>query len=111
VKVWYIVTPRQTAEAAKPSVLAAGEEAKKLGLPLIVHATGLAEAKVALEAGAKLLVHSVVDMPVDEEFLALAKRNGTIYCPTLTVMDGYVRMARRRFEAGSQVDDPNGCVE
>jgi imidazolonepropionase-like amidohydrolase len=112
VKIWYIVTPLQTVEASKPSVLAAGEEAKKLGLPLIVHATGLAEAKVALEAGAKLLVHSVVDVPVDEEFLALARRNGTIYCTTLTVMDGYVRMARAAAsKQAPAVDDPNGCVD
>jgi Amidohydrolase family len=27
---------------------------------------------------------------VDEEFIALAKKNGTIYCPTLFVTNGYV---------------------
>jgi hypothetical protein len=45
VKVWYIVTPELTVERSAPAVLAAGEEAKALGLPLIVHATGLAEAR------------------------------------------------------------------
>ena len=64
-----------------PFVLAAGEEARKAGLPLIVHATGLAEAKVALRAGAKLLVHGVSDQPVDDEFLALAQANGTHLLP------------------------------
>ena len=53
-----------------------GEEARKRGLPLIVHATGLAEAKEALRAGAKLLVHSVEDQPVDQEFLDLARKPG-----------------------------------
>ncbi len=112
VKIWYIVTPERSVEDSAPSVLAAGDEAKKLGLPLIVHATGLAEAKVALQAGAHLLVHGVGDLPVDEEFLSLAKKNHTVYCPTLTVFSGYLRMnqsvlAKTRLQA----DDPNGCVD
>ena len=112
VKLWYIVRPDLPIEATTAAVLAAGEEVGKSGLRLIVHSTGLAEAKVALKAGAKLLVHSVWDVPVDEEFLGLAKKNGTIYCPTLTVAGGYVRM----FEAAvarkaPAIDDPNGCVD
>jgi Amidohydrolase family len=78
VKVWYIVRPDLPVEKSAPAVLAAGEEARKAGLPLIVHATGLDEAKVALRAGARVLVHSVIDKPVDDEFLALAKKDGTI---------------------------------
>lgn len=112
VKVWYIVRPELPVEASAPAVLAAGEEARKVGLPLIVHATGLAEAKVALRAGARMLVHSVIDLPVDEEFLSLAKRNGTIYCPTLTVFGGYVRMGQGVMAKKPPiVDDPNGCVD
>ena len=112
VKVWYIVTPERKVEDSAPAVLAAGEEARVAKLPLIVHATGLAEAKVALRAGARFLVHSVNDKPVDDEFLELAKKNGTVYCPTLTVGDGYFRMfdsvlSRRP----SVVDDANGCVD
>jgi imidazolonepropionase-like amidohydrolase len=112
VKVWYIVTPQLPVETSAPFVTAAGNEAKKHGLRLIVHATGLAEAKAALRAGATLLVHSVWDQPVDAEFLELAKRNGTILTPTLTVSRGYVRM----FEAAAahaapKIDDPNGCVD
>jgi imidazolonepropionase-like amidohydrolase len=111
-KLWYIVRPDLPIGTTAPLVLAAGEESLRSGLRLIVHATGLAEAKVALRAGAKLLVHSVWDVPVDEEFLALAKKNGTIYCPTLVVAGGYVRM----FEAVAAkkvpaIDDPNGCVD
>ncbi|MFN2387519.1 MAG: amidohydrolase family protein [Thermoanaerobaculia bacterium] len=112
VKLWYIVTPQRSVEDSAPSVLAAGEAAKAQGLPLIVHATGLAEAKVALRAGAKLLVHGVIDRPVDEEFIRLARAAGTIYCPTLMVFSGYLRMsealAARKAPA---LDDPNGCVD
>lgn len=112
VKVWYIVRPDMPVESTAPFVLAAGEEAKKAGLPLIVHATGLAEAKAALKAGAKMLVHGVSDLPVDDEFLALAKANGTIYCPTLTVIAGYVAMNRAALTGTPPpVDNVNGCVD
>jgi hypothetical protein len=68
--------------------------------------------KAALKAGARLLVHSVSDMPVDEEFLSLAKANGTIYCPTLTVLAGYWRMNKAALtQTPPLVDDPNGCVD
>jgi imidazolonepropionase-like amidohydrolase len=112
VKIWYIVEDPQTVEALAPLVMAAGDEARRSNLPLIVHATGLDEAKSALKAGAKLLVHSVGDDVVDEDFLSLAKKSGAIYCPTLTVASGYLR-ARRAAASRSAppVDDPNGCVD
>jgi imidazolonepropionase-like amidohydrolase len=87
---------------------AAGDEARKVGLPLIVHATGLWEAKDALRAGARVLVHSVWSAPVDDEFLALARRQGTIYVPTLMVPDGYRQVAARRFAGERQ---PLACVD
>ena len=98
IKVWYIMPP-QPPDTARMSALvhAAGDEARKVGLPLIVHATGLWEAKDALRAGARILVHSVWSEPVDEEFLTLARRAGAIYVPTLTVLDGYGQVAARHF--------------
>ena len=113
IKVWWIVRPPElTVDAAAPSVKAAGDEAHKLGLPLIVHATGLAEAKAALRAGANLLVHSVEDLPVDAEFLDLAKKNGAMLIPTLTVLDDYARMYRGVADRKAPaIDDPNGCVD
>ena len=108
-KVWYIMPP-QPPDTARVSALvaAAGDEARKVGLPLIVHATGLWEAKDALRAGARVLVHSVWSAPVDDEFLALARRAGTIYVPTLMVPDGYRQVAARRFERDRQ---PLECVD
>ncbi len=112
VKVWYVVTADRSVEASEPAVLAAGAEAKKRGLPLIVHATGLAEAKVALRAGASLLVHGVSDRLVDDEFLDLLKKSGAIYNPTLVVIDGYVALAKAAARGTAlSFDDPNGCVD
>lgn len=109
IKVWYIMPP-QPPDTARVSALvhAAGDEAHKVGLPLIVHATGLWEAKDALRAGAKVLVHSVWSAPVDDEFIALARAAGATYVPTLTVLDGYSQVAARRFERDRQ---PLECVD
>jgi len=109
IKVWYIMPP-QPPDTARVSALvhAAGDEARKVGLPLIVHATGLWEAKDALRAGAKVLVHSVWSAPVDDEFIALARAAGTTYVPTLTVVEGYSQVAARRFERDRQ---PLACVD
>lgn len=112
VKVWFVISPGFDFDAMAARVAIAGVEARRAGLPLIVHATGLREAKAALRAGANLLVHSVGDAPVDAEFVALAKRAGTIYCPTLTVRDGYVRMAEAmRDDRAPAIDDPGGVVD
>jgi imidazolonepropionase-like amidohydrolase len=112
VKVWFIRTGERSFADTAAIVRAAGEEARRVGLPLIVHSTNLIEAKEALRAGAKLLVHSVWDQSVDQEFLDLAKSAGAVYCPTLTVSGGYQRLfaaALRHQEPA--VDDPNGCVD
>src|SRR5262249_50778981 len=65
-----------------------GDLAHAAGTRLAVHATQLATAKAALRAGADVLVHSVFDQVVDEEFLALARKRNVIYIPTLFVGAG-----------------------
>ena len=107
-KVWYIVDRGADTTALKAQFRIVAEEARAAGLPLIVHATGLWEAKDALRAGARLLVHSVEDGPVDDEFIQLARAAGTIYTPTLTVYGGYRQVFERHFE-GEGV--PMECVD
>jgi imidazolonepropionase-like amidohydrolase len=112
VKLWFIPTRERPFPEMEKVALATGRAARAAGLPLIVHATGLREAKVALEAGASILVHSVDDAPVDQEFLDRARGNGTIYCPTLTVGRGYLRLYRSAVDGEPpEIDDPNGCVD
>ena len=67
---------------------------------------------MALSAGADVLVHSVQDRPIDDEFLALARERDVIYVPTLIVGSGYV--SAYRAVAGTQpfdLDDPNDCID
>ena len=112
VKVWFIPMQNRDFDATANAVMAAGRAAAEAGVSLIVHATGMREAKVALRAGARLLVHSVRDGPVDDEFIDLARKNGTIYCPTLTVAGGYSRMySAARSGSAPTIDDPNRCVD
>jgi imidazolonepropionase-like amidohydrolase len=112
IKVWYIVPGSwSSSDSTRFSDLVhlAGAEADSAGLPLVVHATGLWEAKDAIRAGAEVLVHSVFDEPVDEEFLRLAEGNDVVYTPTLTVTEGY-RNAYLGRTAGA-MPYPSRCVD
>lgn len=91
VKIWYLMPP-QPPDTARVQALVrtAADEAHRVGLRLLVHATGLWEAKDALRAGADVLVHSVFEQPVDSEFIELARSRNAIYVTTLMVGEGYV---------------------
>ena len=89
IKVWFIHQPGDDLEKQEAIVKAAADAAHAAGIRLAVHATELVVAKSSLRAGADFLVHSVEDAPVDDEFLALAKKNNVVYCPTLFVVMGY----------------------
>lgn len=109
VKVWYLVNATTPDTARYKALLrAAADEARQAGVPLIVHATDLWAARDAVAAGAGVLVHSVEDAPVDDEFIRLARAAGTIYTPTLTVYDGYRQLFERRFDP---VGLPMECVD
>lgn len=112
VKVWYLGPPTDRRAELDARMLEVGAAARAAGLDLIVHATGLREAKVALRAGAVLLVHSVEDQPVDQEFLDLLSRNRAIYPPTLVVGRNATRSSVSiSLGVRFPVDDPGGCVD
>ena len=89
IKVWFIYQKGDDLAKQEAIVKAAGDSAHAAGKKFAVHATELMVAKAAMRAGADFLVHSVFDVPVDEEFIALAKRNHVLYCPTLFVWESY----------------------
>jgi imidazolonepropionase-like amidohydrolase len=112
VKVWYLAPPPARRAVLEARMMEVGAAAKAAGLDLIVHATGLAEAKVALRAGAVLLVHSVEDQPIDDEFLRLLSANRAAYAPTLIVGRNSTR-ANVAIGLGQRfpIDDPGRCVD
>ncbi|HEX6812889.1 MAG TPA: amidohydrolase family protein [Planctomycetota bacterium] len=113
IKIWFIETRERRAADLAPIVMAAGDEARQQGLPLVVHATTLATARIAVEAGAHLLVHSVENTEVDDAFVAAAKQRGTFYCPTLTVRAGYQQLhaAKISDEVRGQLDAVHPSVK
>lgn len=83
--------------AATPVGRAIIDEAHGRGLKVAVHATELAGARSAVEAGIDILVHSVEDQELPDDLLALMKRRGVTLIPTLSVYRGYAQMRSRRF--------------
>jgi imidazolonepropionase-like amidohydrolase len=89
IKIWFIHNAGDNLAEQSAMVKAAIDESHARMLRVAVHATQLATAKAALEAGADILVHSVTDKSVDNEFLDLAKKRDVLYMTTLIVEEGY----------------------
>src|SRR5436309_8263879 len=96
VKIWYIVDKDHPVESFRPIAHATIEESHAHKIRVAVHATELETARAAVEEGADVLVHSVIDKPVDEAFVKLLKDRHTILCPTLVVFERYGRTFANR---------------
>jgi imidazolonepropionase-like amidohydrolase len=91
VKIWYIVDKDHPVESFRPIVRATIEESHAHKIRVAVHATELETARAAVQEDADILVHSVIDKPVDDAFVTLLKDRNTILCPTLVVFERYGR--------------------
>lgn len=91
VKIWYIVDQDHPIDAFRPIVRATVQESHARKIRVAVHATELETARAAVQEGADVLVHSVIDKPVDGEFVKLLKERQIILCPTLVVFERYGR--------------------
>jgi NADPH:quinone reductase-like Zn-dependent oxidoreductase/imidazolonepropionase-like amidohydrolase len=91
VKIWYIVDQDHPVDSFRPIVRATVEESHARKIRVAVHATELETARAAVEEGADVLVHSVIDKPVDDAFVKLLQDRHTILCPTLVVFERYGR--------------------
>jgi imidazolonepropionase-like amidohydrolase len=112
VKVWYLAPSEERRATLDEAIMAVGNEARTQGLPLIVHATTVREAKVAIRAGASLLVHSIFSEDVDDEFIQLVVDNDVIYTPTIVVGPNWTQAVTSvTLGTPNQADDPNGCVD
>jgi imidazolonepropionase-like amidohydrolase len=101
IKIWYIQRPGDDAAAGRALLDAVVDEARGHGLRVAVHATELAGARAAVDAGASVLVHSVFDQPVDDAFVTAVADKGVVYVPTLFVTRGYDLVLSGRFEPTS----------
>jgi imidazolonepropionase-like amidohydrolase len=96
VKIWYIVDKDHPVDSFRPIVHATVEESHARKLRVAVHATELETARAAIEEGADVLVHSVIDKEVDDAFVKLLTDHHTILCPTLVVFERYGRTFANR---------------
>jgi len=78
---------------------------------IVAHAMNLEGAKKIVRLGAKVLVHSITDELVDEEFIQLLKEHNVVYTPNLIVFEGY-RKARNVLMGDTiPLDDPNNVLD
>jgi imidazolonepropionase-like amidohydrolase len=59
------------------------DEAHKKGMRMAVHVVYLSDAKAVLKLGTEYIAHSVRDFDIDDETIAMLKKNNSFYCPTL----------------------------
>jgi len=91
IKIWYIASPALPAEKNFELVKYIAGKTHESGLKLAVHATQLKTAELAIEAGADILVHSIDDEIVPDDFSKKLKEKNITYIPTLIVSNGYFK--------------------
>lgn len=91
IKAGFINLPQYPLAEFEPKLRQLVTEAHAQGLPVSVHATGLASAKAAIRAGADVLAHTVAGT-LDEEYLELATSGGVIHTSSIGVGEGHARL-------------------
>jgi imidazolonepropionase-like amidohydrolase len=74
------------------------KESHEHGIRVVAHATELETARVAVEAGADILAHSIRDREVNKSFIDLLLSKGIIYIPTLMVGMRYEEVMSQQIE-------------
>jgi len=92
IKIWYIASPSLPAEKNFELVKYIATQTHASGLKLAVHATELKTAQLAIDAGADILVHSIDDEIVPDDFVKKLKEKKITYIPTLDVSHGYYKV-------------------
>ncbi|MGH9311851.1 MAG: amidohydrolase family protein [Vicinamibacterales bacterium] len=113
VKIWFVTRRGDDLEKQSALVRAAIAAIHARKLRAAVHATSLETARIAVKAGADILVHSIGDRDVDDEFVTEVARRGVIYVPTIIVGRSYreVRTRSVSFEPFERDCAPAGTIE
>jgi imidazolonepropionase-like amidohydrolase len=89
IKVWFILPESGDPTENLPILKTVIRQAHRKKKRVAVHATQLRTAQVAVDAGADILVHSIDDEPVDEDFIRAMKKGDVLLTTTLVVYEGY----------------------
>jgi imidazolonepropionase-like amidohydrolase len=113
VKIWFVSRRGDDVQQQAAHVRAAISAIHAQKLRAAVHATTLETAKIAVRAGADILVHSVGDRDVDDEFVTEVVKRQVIYVPTIIVSRSYreVRMRSVAIEPFEHDCAPAGTIE
>ena len=84
IKVWVDDNLRRIPKLPAPIYRAAIDEAHAKGLKVFAHVFTLADAKGLVQAGVDVLAHSIRDVDVDDDLIAMMKARNVAYVPTLT---------------------------
>jgi len=109
---WAIKNPRPMLKAEIVKTII--QEAHGQGLKVFVHAPMLEQAKVVLRVGADGLMHGIIDKPVDDEFIALMKKNRACYVSTLAMFEAVSDIANwvsREAAYDSKITYPSSVIE
>ena len=91
IKIWYIADDANPPKKNFPLIKYIAEQTHKNGLKLTVHATELQTAKLAAEAGTDILVHSINDEVIPDEFVKTLRDKKITYIPTMIVHSNYYK--------------------
>ena len=113
VKIWFVSRQGDDLAAQAALVRSAITQIHARKLRAAVHAPSLETARIAVQAGADILVHSVADRELDDEFVAEVVRRNVIYVPTIIVGRSYgkYRMRSVTFEPFERDCAPAGTIE
>jgi imidazolonepropionase-like amidohydrolase len=113
VKIWFVSRRGDDPEKQAALVRAAIAAIHAKKLRAAVHATSLETARIAVKAGADILVHSVGDREVDDDFVTEVVQRKVIYVPTIIVGRSYreVRTRSVTIEPFERDCAPAGTIE
>ena len=81
-----------------PILAALVDESHAKGRRLAMHAEELEAARMAIESGVDVLAHTVVDRPLDDEVLSLARERGVVSTTGLSHFGSYLDVLEERVE-------------
>ena len=100
------LTTKQLYDLFQPAMALAHDS----GRLVAVHVEDLANAKMAIRAGADILVHGVMSDEIDNEFIQLMKDNDVTYMPTLSSYSHYFEIFKNALEF-TKHEQANGHAE
>ncbi len=98
IKIWFILPASGDPGENLDLIQATIDESHAGGVRVFVHATELETARTAVQSGADVLVHSVVDEEVDDAFVRLLLDEETLLTTTLVVFEGYAEVLGRQVD-------------